>query len=232
MKIGIMQPYLFPYIGYWQLLNAVNKYVIYDDVNFIKNGWINRNNILLNGQAHLITLPLEEASPNKLINEIFITSNVKIKEKLLKTIKQAYLKTPYFDEVFPLIEKTILYEERNIAKAIKFSIEEICKYLGIKTQLLLSSEIEKDNNLKAQKKIIHIIKLLDGDQYYNAIGGQSLYCADDFEKNGISLKFLKTNSIEYKQLKNVFLPNLSIIDIMMFNDKEEIIGLLNSYELI
>ena len=232
MKIGIMQPYFFPYIGYWQLINAVDKYVIYDDVNYIKNGWINRNNILLNGQKHLVTLPLDGASSFELIKNTKITSNQKVKEKLLRTIKNSYLKAPYLNEVFPIIEKTVLSENCVIANAIEFSIRKIVDYLNIDTEIILSSDLSKDNNLKGQDKVIDIVKALNGDAYINAIGGQELYSKEDFAKENIQLNFLKTKDVKYKQFNNDFVPNLSIIDVMMFNSPEEIREMLDDYELL
>ncbi|MBQ8255614.1 MAG: WbqC family protein [Alphaproteobacteria bacterium] len=232
MKIGIMQPYFFPYLGYWQTLNAVDRYVIYDDVNFIKNGWINRNNILLNGQKHMLTLPLDGASPFLPINQIKITPRTKEKEKLLRTIEMAYKKAPYFNQVYPIVSSIITEESNMIAKALINQFKQVCDYLGIKTELIVSSEIKKDNSLHAQDKVIHICKLLGGTKYINAIGGMELYSPTDFQNHGIDLRFMKTNITPYKQFKNEFVPGLSMIDIMMFNSPEEIHKMLNNYELI
>lgn len=230
-KVAIMQTYFFPYIGYWQAINAVDEYVLYDDVTYIKGGWINRNNILLNGQSHLITLPLENSSSFKLINEIFVTSNAKIKEKLCKTIYMAYSKAPYFEQVYPIIEKTVM-KDGIISEIIYENVLDICEYIGIKTKILLSSQLTKNNDLKAEEKVIDIVKNLGGTTYINAIGGQELYSKENFSKNNIDLYFIKTKPVEYKQFNNAFVPNLSIIDILMFNSKEEVRELLNQYELI
>lgn len=232
MKIGIMQPYFFPYLGYFQTLNAVDKYVIYDDVNYIKNGWINRNFILLNGQKHLITLPLDGASPFHLIKEIKITPNVKAKEKLLRTIEMAYKKAPYFDKIYPMVEAVVMEESCLISKALIKQFELIKEYLGLKTELIVSSTLDKNNELRAQDKVLHICKLLKGTEYINAIGGQELYSRHDFEDEGLKLYFMKTGEIFYKQFKNEFVPNLSMIDVLMFNDKANIRELLNSYSLV
>lgn len=231
LKIAIMQPYFFPYLGYWQAINAVDEYVLYDDVTYIKGGWINRNNILINNKPNLITLPLEGASSYKKINEIFVTSNIKIKEKLCKSILMAYSKAPYFNDIYPLIEKSIM-KSGIISQIIYETVLDICDYLDIKTKILLSSEINKDNSLKAQDKVIDIVKNLNGDTYINAIGGQNLYNAQQFKDNGIDLYFIKTEEIKYKQFDNDFVQNLSIIDILMFNSKEQIGEMLNQYELI
>ena len=231
-KIGIMQPYFFPYLGYWQLIKAVDEYIIYDDVNYIKNGWINRNNILLNGQKHLITLPLDGASPFSLINQVKITSNVKIKEKLLKTIEMAYKKAPFFNAVFPIVREVIMEESCLISKALEKQFYLVCKYLDINTKLILSSTLNKNNELRAQDKVIHICKILDGSEYINAIGGQELYSYEDFTAEKIQLHFIKTLPMNYPQFKNEFVSGLSMIDIMMFNSPEEISKMLDMYVLL
>jgi len=232
MKVGIMQPYFFPYIGYWQLINAVDAYVIYDDVNFIKGGWINRNNILVNGQVNFINLQTYKASPNKIINQIELLVNEMYNNKLLRKIEASYKKAPYYEEVIQLIENIIKQDEKNLAKYLANSIMKINKYLGIKTQIIMSSEIKKKYNLKGQDKVIDICKSLNATEYINAIGGIELYSKQDFITNGIQLKFLKSKEIKYKQYEDEFIPNLSIIDVMMFNSIEEINKMLNAYELL
>lgn len=229
MTLAIMQPYLFPYIGYWQLINAVDTFVIYDDVNYINKGYINRNSILVNGKSQQFTLELIGASQNKLINEIEVGNN---REKLLKTIKQNYTKAPSFDKVYPIIENIINQNEKNLANFIGYSLEKISNYLEIDTKFVYSSNIKKDNTLKAQDKILEICNILKADKYINAIGGQELYNKEIFKENGIELNFLKTELVEYKQFKNDFVPYLSIIDILMFNSKDEIKNMLDRYELV
>jgi hypothetical protein len=229
MKLGIMQPYFLPYIGYFQLISAVDKYVLYDDVNYIKGGWINRNRILFNGYALMINVPTQGASSFKKINEIKVG---KYKEKLLPTIEQAYRKAPYYNDVFPLIIEIVKYDNDNLAYFIANSIIKLAEYIHINTEFILSSEIEKDNELKSQKKVLSICKLLQASEYYNAIGGQELYEKSVFAGNNIELNFLKTKPISYRQFNNQFIPGLSIIDIMMFNSHEEIIEMLQQYELI
>ena len=232
MKLGIMQPYFFPYIGYWQLMNAVDKYVIADDLNFIKNAWINRNRILVNGEAKMFSLPLQGASQNKLINEIEVTGDAASKNNLLKTIEINYKKAPYFSVAFPVIEKIIVQEEKNLAKFLEYSIREICTYLAINTELIVLSAINNNKDLKRQDKVIDICKILGSDEYYNAIGGQVLYTCKDFASEGIALKFLQTADVKYKQYNNEFMPDLSIIDLMMFNSLEDIKKILEQYELM
>lgn len=226
-----MQPYFFPYIGYWQLIHAVDKFVVYDDVNFIKGGWINRNYILLNQEKHLVTLPLSGISSFTKINEINVIDNIKLKTKLLKTIDNAYKKAPYFDCVFPMIEKIIL-ENGAISTLIYDSILSLKKYFNLNTEIYLSSDLKIALNEKSVDRVIHIVKSLDGNEYINAIGGQELYSKDKFKAENIALSFLKTNLVKYEQYTADFVPNLSIIDVMMFNSPEQIRAMLDNYELI
>ena len=229
MTLGIMQPYFMPYIGYWQLMAAVDKYVVYDDVNYIKGGWVSRNNILMNGQTHMFTITLNGASPNKHFNEIEVRDDFK---KFRNMLQSCYAKAPYYKEIMPVLEQVFAYENRNLGMFLYHSYQVILDYLGIDTELILSSTIEKDDSLRAGEKVKHICHLLGADTYYNAIGGQDLYDVEDFAKSGISLKFLKTNAFTYPQFKNEFVPNLSIIDVLMFNGKEGTNKLLKEYTLV
>ena len=232
-KIAIMQPYFFPYIGYFQLIYVADIFVIFDDVNYINRGWINRNRILLNGKDHFITLPLSKASQNKLINEIEIANEALIQQKkILEQITHSYKKTISFKEVYPIIERIILNPEKNLVKYLIYSIEQICDYLDIKFNYLLSSSISKDNSLKGQFKIINICNMLKVDSYINPIGGTELYDKNFFLEKNIELKFIATGSIKYTQLENDFIPFLSIIDLLMFNSKEVAKTFIKDYDLI
>lgn len=229
MILGIMQPYLFPYIGYWQLLNAVDKYIIYDDVNYIKSGFINRNNILLNEKAHWITLEVKGASSNKKINELEIGNNA---IKIFKTIEQCYRKAPFFNEVIKVIENILCHDEKNLALFVGNSLFKISSYLEINTTIEYSSQLDKDNSLAAQDKVIDICKITGANHYINAIGGKSLYDENVFAGNGVKISFLKTIPIKYKQFSENFIHNLSIIDILMFRSKNEIQDHLRLFDLI
>ena len=229
MKLGIMQPYFFPYIGYFQLIQLVDVYVIADDLNFIKNSYIKKNSILDNGAPALISLQLIGASQNKLINEIEVGNDI---DKLLTAIQRRYAKAPYFKDVFPLLQTILSSKEKNLARFLGYSLMEISSYLGMQTKFLYSSEIEKNNDLKFDARIMDICKRVGADHYINAIGGQELYDKDKFATEGIKLSFIDTKEIAYKQFDKEFVPNLSIIDVMMFNSKEESRELLQRYELV
>ncbi|NLK93331.1 MAG: WbqC family protein [Bacteroidales bacterium] len=229
MRLGIMQPYFFPYLGYWQLLANVDKYVVYDDVTYIKGGWINRNNFLINGQKNLLTMQLEKASSYTLIKDITIKDDF---VKFLKTIEMGYKKAPFFEDSFRLLKDICQCPDKKLGQFLFNSHIKICEYLGIDTELILSSSFEKHTELKGKDKVISICKQLGADEYINAIGGQELYDKKEFAENGIRLNFLQANLREYRQLKNEFVSGLSIIDIMMFNSKEEIKEMLNDFKLV
>lgn len=232
MKLAIMQPYIFPYIGYFQLIKAVDKFVIYDDVNFINRGWINRNRILVNGKDSLFTIPLKEASQNKLINEIEVNWDDAWKSKWLKTLEQSYKKAPYFQQVRPIIEQTLEQEKTIFSEIIVENLKLINAYLGITTEIISSSSIYQNTELKAQTRIVDICLQEKANHYINPIGGLELYQKEVFEEQGMQLNFIKSKPVQYPQLKNDFVPWLSIIDVLMFNSVEQIQTFLDSYELV
>lgn len=230
-KIAVMQPYLFPYIGYFQLLNAADKFVILDDVNFIKKGWINRNKILINNEPAYFTIPLVKSSQNRLIKDIEISYENNWQEKLVKTIERSYCKAPFYKDATELISKIILKKENKISGLIYFSLLEIRNYLGLKTEIVKSSGIYSNNELKGEERIIDICLKESSKRYFNPIGGIELYSKNFFSEKGICLNFIKTNKIEYQQFGNEFFDSLSIIDVLMFNPKKKVLEFLNEYEI-
>lgn len=231
MILGIMQPYFMPYIGYFQLLNAVDKYVIYDNAKYTKKGWINRNRILQNNKDTLISISVEKDSDYLDIKDRSVADSFD-KRKLINQIRESYRKAPYFEQVIPIVEDIINYQEKNLFLYIYNSIKEVCKYLNIHTEIIISSTIDVDQTLTGQDRVIAICKTLGAEDYYNAIGGQELYHSKDFEKEGINLRFLSSKLVAYKQFNDDFIPWLSIIDVMMFNSLAEIRDMLNEYKLI
>jgi hypothetical protein len=233
MKVGIMQPYFFPYIGYYQLMNAVDTFVIYDNIEYTKKGWINRNRILVNGIDSYITLPLKKDSDFLTIKERYLADDwVTERRKLLNRIVESYRKAPFFNNVFPIIEQCILFADKQLFNFIQNSLELIRTYLGITTPLIVSSTLEVDSSLKSTQKVIAICKNLNANNYINPIGGLELYSKDDFGNEGIELNFLRTTPQSYSQFKNTFVPNLSIIDVLMFNSKSDIDEFIHSFKLI
>lgn len=233
MRVGIMQPYIFPYIGYWQLINAVDRFVILDDVNYIMRGYINRNSILLSGQSYRFTIPIKKASQNKLIMDTKLNFSKNDRKKILATIQNAYKKAKFYEKVMPLIEEIVNYPEDDLTTFIQFSIEKVMKYLDIQTEILVSSKIDKNQELRAEDRILEICKRLGADTYINPSGGRDLYHQEVFEKEGIKLLFLdpRMDEIRYNQNQEEFVDYLSVLDVLMFNDKHKIEEFMGAYNL-
>jgi WbqC-like protein family len=229
MKLAIMQPYLFPYIGYFQLMNEVDEFVIYDNIEFTKKGWINRNRILVEGKDAFISFPLKKDSDFLQIKDRSLAETWSLERcKILNRIKESYRKAPNFSNIFPFIEELVLFEDSNLFNFILNSIDGLKSFLGIKSSIIISSSIQIDHALKSGNKVIAISKARNATTYINSIGGLELYSRDIFHKEGIELKFLKTGNISYPQFQHDFVPGLSIIDVMMFNSNEKIKEYLNN----
>lgn len=234
MKVAIMQPYIFPYIGYFQMIQAVDLFVLYDDVQYIKKGWINRNRILLNGKDHTFTIPCLNASQNKLIKDICVDRSGKEIKKLSATIEAAYCRAPYFEEVNKLVQGVLQNNtQETIADLATESIKQVCSYLGISTPLKRSSQGNYANtDLRKGERLANIVLKEGGNMYINAIGGKVLYTKEYFAQHNIQLNFMQSLPISYPQPAKEFVPWLSIIDVLMYNDKEKVIGFLKSYKLL
>jgi len=232
MKIGIMQPYFFPYIGYFQLIAAVDIFIVYDNIKYTKKGWINRNRMLQNGKDAMFSLPLKNDSDTLDVCERELAMDFN-SYKLLNQLKGAYRRAPYFEQVFPLVESIVRYEDKNLFRFLHNSIVAICKNLVIDTEIRVSSEIVIDHSLKNQDKVLALCEALGASTYVNAIGGMELYTKEAFLGKGIELKFIKSKPFEYAQYGNEFVSWLSIIDVMMFNSLDAIKECLScNYELV
>lgn len=228
-----MQPYFFPYIGYFQLINAVDKFVVYDNIKFTKKGWIQRNRFLNNDKEVLFTIPILKDSDFLDIDKRKLSNDyLDINSKTLRKLEQAYRNAPFFNEVFPLVKDCFLFSNHNnLFEFILHSIRRINEYLEIPTEILISSQIEGANHeLKNKERVVNLCKCLQASEYINPIGGVSLYDKNEFLAKGLKLKFHKTQEIIYNQNLKAFIPYLSIIDVMMYNSLVEIKQMLSSYE--
>ena len=234
MRVAMMQPYLFPYLGYFQLVNAVDVFVFADDVNFIKGGFINRNRILLKNEEYYITVACANKSQNKLIREIQISDRFKgYPEAILLTIRHAYSKAPFFDDVFPLIESIFNSGIDNISTLAASSVESVSRYLELNVDFKFSSvSFSHSRGQEKSTRLMNITKELGSNTYINPIGGKNIYCKKCFENQGVELNFIEPEVIRYSQFNGKFIPDLSIIDIMMHNSLEDVQKLLNSYKLV
>ena len=225
MNVSIMQPYLFPWVGYFQLIYQSDIFVLYDDASFIKQGYINRNSILSSGQQLRFTLPVPGASSFKRIGELSFGDA----EKLLKTLSQNYRKAPYFEAVKPLIESVLRHEPRDITACCQFAIARIFSYIGETREIIRASALDYDRADNAQNKVIGMCQALKATSYVNSTGGRHLYDAATFAANGITLRFLEGQNFVYPQGQHDFVPYLSIIDLLMHCPPETVREAMQHY---
>lgn len=233
LSVAIMQPYFLPYLGYWQLMNCVDKFVIYDDIQFTKKGWIHRNRFLKDGRDQLFTIPLKNGSDYLDVVDREISENwLKERDALRRRFENAYKKSPYFLEIFELLNSILDAPSNNLFDFLYQSILKIKFVLEIDTEILVSSTIGNTKDLKGQDRVIEICRLLSASEYVNPIGGIQLYQNEKFRSAGLSLKFHRICHMPYAQFKNEFIPNLSIVDVLMFNGIVETKALLSRFELL
>jgi hypothetical protein len=232
-KIAIMQPYFLPYLGYFQLIKAVNAFVVYDNIKYTKKGWINRNRILLNGKDTLFTIPLANSSDFLPVNQKFIANDFEgKKEHILAKIQQAYRKAPYFNAIFPCLEAIFNFESHNLFDFIFYSLQMVVGLLHINTPLIVSSTLPVDPETKGNKKVLAICQSLEATTYINPIGGIGLYTGKEFKEHGINLYFHNMDVVPYRQAGNDFISHLSIIDVLMYNSPERVNEMLDQYKLL
>jgi len=232
MKVAVMQPYFLPYLGYFQLLGAVDTFVAYDDIQYTKKGWINRNRFLLDGAPATFTLPLKGASAFLSIRDRSLAEDFH-PGKLLDRLTAAYRKAPQFPSTFPLLERILLYPDRNLFRFILHSLGAVCAHLECPTPILLSSQVAAHSALKGQEKVLALCRAVGADTYLNPIGGVDLYAREAFGDEGIELRFLLSKPFAYPQFDAGFVPSLSILDVLMFNPPEVVQRqVLSGYELI
>ena len=236
MSVAIMQPYFFPYLGYFQLVQAVDHFVFYDDVMFIKKGWINRNQILMQNQAFLFTIPLVKQSQNKTIRETKVAYGADFPAKFLTQISAAYKKAPHFSEVMNLIQEVVKDYPESMADVAIRSIEMTWNYLGLEKSFYQSSDLGlADTDWDKADRLIAITKSLGCDHYINAKNGQILYDKSYFAQHACRLNFLQPNLPAYPQgykKEMEFVPGLSMVDVLMWNEKSDITEMLQKYDLI
>lgn len=227
-----MQPYLFPYIGYFQLLAAVDSFVVYDNIEYCKKGWVNRNRILVNGQDAYFTAPLQKDSDSKFICERNLVPNFALEhQKVLRRIREAYRRAPHFETVFSWLTSVFDSAERNLFGFLHHTLLATRDFLEIQTPVTVSSRLSIDHTLRSQDKVLALCHGLAANQYLNPIGGQELYDRATFTQAGIELQFLQSTAPAYPQFGGEFVPWLSIIDVLMFNGKDQTRELLGNYRL-
>lgn len=225
--IAVLQPYFFPYVGTFQLACTVDHFVFFDDVAFIKKGYIHRNSLLLNGRAHAFTVPVRGVSQNRTIAEHDYTGEW---AGLLNLLKAAYRQAPHFDAAFALVEAVALHPDNNVARKNALAMQRVFDYLGLAQTWSFSSALPAEG-LKAQSRIIDIARRLQARSYVNPAGGRALYAPEAFSAAGVALHFIKTLPLSYAQGAPAFVPNLSMIDLLMHCAPAQIVALLGCCEL-
>ncbi|MBO6496913.1 MAG: WbqC family protein [Roseivirga sp.] len=232
MVIGIMQPYFCPYLGYFQLINKVDQFVIYDNIEYSRRGWFSRNRIAINDRANLFSIPLKRDSDYLHVNDRFLSdSSSKSIAKILRRIENSYRHADYYSEIFPVVKSVFNCQNTNLFDYIQHSVVVWKNLLNINTPLIRSSELEIDHSLKAQNKVIAICKHLNASTYINPIGGTPLYDRKHFSEHGLNIKFLEMNPLKYNQQNERFISSLSVIDVLMHNGIDKTIELLSEYKL-
>lgn len=235
MKVAIMQPYFMPYIGYFQLINAVDEFIIFDTPQFIRHGWIERNNILkLDGKSSYIKVPLVKQSRDTSIKDKIINNSINWQKKILAQITHYKKKAPYYNDVLILLDAIFKEQTESIVDLNYKSLKLICDYLDITTPIKIWSEmnleIEKVN--APDEWALNICKKINASTYINPIGGLSFFDKKKYLTTNIDIKFIKSKEILYNQFDNNFTPWLSIIDILMFNSKNNIKNMLEQVNYI
>lgn len=229
MKVAIMQPYFMPYIGYFQLANAVDKFIVYDNIQYSKKGWINRNRILLNDKETIMTIPLRKASDYlDVVDRELSGTWTKERSKLLNQISNSYSKAPEFKNVFSVVEGIVCHEDTNLFGFIHNSLKQLFKYMKIETPIVVSSSINVDTGLKGKDRVIGLCLAMGAREYINPVGGMELYNKEEFLESGVKLSFHRIGAVKYKQQRAEFIPHLSILDVLMYNSAEAIDDFLNN----
>ncbi len=235
MRIAIMQPYFFPYLGYFQLIRSADIFICLDDVAFIKKGWIHRNRLYFNGEIHWFSVPLHHASQFRSIRETFVCDHEfsQWKRKLLASVSAFYRKQAYFKEGLELLEAVLSTPYHSIADMATASLQTCCIALGISTPLKYSSDICGNIELRREARLVDICLLNGADTYINAAGGEALYTRSMFAPHGIRLEFLHPTLLPYTGQKRPFIPGLSVLDAIMCCGsqfvREELLG---TYDIV
>jgi hypothetical protein len=232
MKLAVMQPYFLPYIGYFQLIASVDRFVVYDNIKYTKRGWINRNRLLVDARDVTFSIPLKNASDSLDVRDREIAVEFR-RDKLINQFSAAYRRAPHFAAVMPLVEETVRFEDPNLFSFLHHSIVTMCRHLDIQTDIVVSSHVDMDHGLRGQERVLALCAALGATTYVNSIGGLELYSKAEFARENVELRFLRSLPVEYQQFGAPFVPWLSIIDVLMFNSIETVRqSVFRDYEMV
>ena len=236
MKLGIMQPYFFPYLGYWQLIHAADRFVLLDDVQYMRHGWINRNRILKHDEGwQYVIVPLEKHAMTAMIREVRAREGEDWRRRILAQIDHYRKRTRHFPFVRELVRAALSdTQDSPIAHINRSVIRCLCRALGLEREILLSSEMDLDYREvgDAGEWALRITQQMRAGCYINPVAGATLFDPQKFAASGAEIRFLKCRSVAYPQGREGFEPALSIIDVLMFNGLEGTARLLEAYDLL
>lgn len=229
-KIAIYQPYFFPYLGYWQLLDAADVFIVGDSFQYIMRGFINRNTILLNHAPHRFTMSVRGGSPQKRISEVEVIDDFR---KLRKTLRHAYGNAKHYSEAMDLIEHILCFPDRRLARFLGHQIATVAEYMGLGTEIVYMSELsDLGETSSREQRLCGWVKQVRGNCIVNPTGSKSLYSPSDFTRRGVTLAVLEPHQVSYPQNTRNFIPNLSLIDALMHCSKAQLASLVRSYDII
>jgi hypothetical protein len=228
-RVAVLQPYLFPYLCTFQLARQVDRFVCFDDVAFIKKGYIHRNSVLLNGEAHAFTAPVKNVSQNRTIVEHDYVGEW---QPLLALLQRAYSKAPYFEPVFEFVQRVLLDADENVARKNAHSMAAVFEYLGLPFDFGFSSAHALPPELRASARVRAVCQAEGATTYINPTGGRDLYDAADFERDGMVLRFCAMRPVLYRQASATFVPYLSMLDVLMNCSREQVVELLDACDLV
>jgi hypothetical protein len=221
VRVGIMQPYFLPYLGYYQLIENCDVFVLYDNIEYSKRGWINRNRMLFNGAPRTFTLPLAHSSDHLDIADKQIAAEFN-PDKLFSLFRQAYRRAPHWESVNGTVVDVLRFPNRNLFDFLKNALELTTSAMGVDTPVISSSGVDIHPRLHGQDRVLATCQALGATEYVNPIGGLELYDGNAFRQQGIELRFLRSGLSPYRQFNNTFVDSLSVVDAMMFLDADEL----------
>ena len=234
MKISVMQPYFFPYLGYFSLIQDSDVFVVLDNVQYVRRGWMNRNRVIGKNQSpvyfHLSTI---KAPQKTMTRQIKIDHNREWKKTLLDKLDYYEKSAPYFEETKAMVERLISFETDSLCDMNIHILEELCKFLGITTKFVLASDLEIDESkiIETDDWGLEITKTFGASDYINLWGGRHIYSVNKYNNSNITLKFIENELVYYNQHNEMFIKSLSIIDVLMYNDRAETMDLINKYSV-
>lgn len=224
-----MQPYFFPYIGYFQLMKAVETFIMLDDAQYVERSWMNRNRINLNDRPAWITMPVRNASRDLAINQRFymLADGIPV---INRKIQAAYSKSPFFADISAMLAGIFEYADANVARFNSNLLISVGRALDLHCQVHFASEFDNPLHFRGEARILDLCQRLGVTHYVNAIGGTSLYQNESFRSVGIRLSFIRTRTVP--QQAPIDIGHLSIIHDMMQTGTECTRELLNMYDLV